>query len=241
MSTTCKSASFAPKCEESPRPAVANAPMDRPTASPARRGPTPNASGPTSPREPLLAAAQAGDRAALDELLASQRARSLASALRVLHNRDDAEDAVQDAFVKVWRQLPRFEGRSSFATWVHRIVINASLDVRRRCATRAESVEWTDQQRDPQAASHGPEPAGGRTPESELGDREVASLVRLAVAELPAAHRRTVELHELEDCSCQETATILRCPVGTVLSRLHYARARLADRLRPEVLEPLAA
>ncbi len=210
-------------------------------ASPAGGRSARSASGPTGPREPLLVAAQAGDRAALGELLASQRPRAMASALRVLHNRDDAEDAVQDAFVKVWRQLPRFEGRSSFATWVHRIVINASLDLKRRCATRAESVDWTDQQRDEQAASHGVEPAGGRTPESELGAREVASLVRLAVAELPQAHRRTVELHELEDCSCQETAAVLGCPVGTVLSRLHYARARLADRLRPELVEPLAA
>ena len=82
----------------------------------------------------------------------------------------------------------------------------------------------------------GAEPAGEQTPESELGDREVGSLVRLAVAELPLEHRQAVELHELEDCSCQEIAAILRCPVGTIMSRLYYARARLAETLRPELL-----
>jgi RNA polymerase sigma-70 factor (ECF subfamily) len=188
----------------------------------------------------LLAAAQAGDRAACDELLGAQRPRAIASALRVLHNQDDAEDAVQDAFVKIWRRLPDFEGRSSFATWVHRIVVNASLDLMRRRATRAEFVEWTEEQHK-QAESPSAELAGEQTPESELGDREVASLVRVAVAELPLAHRQVVELGELEDCSCREIAARLRCPVGTVLSRLHYARARLADALRPELLEELAA
>jgi RNA polymerase sigma-70 factor (ECF subfamily) len=188
----------------------------------------------------LLAAAQAGNRAAFDELLAGQRSRAIASALRVLHNHDDAEDAVQDAFVKIWRQLPRFEGRSSFATWVHRIVVNASLDLMRRCAARAEFAERTEQRYD-RVESFGAAPADEQTPESELGDREVGSLVRLAIAELPLEHRQAVELHELEDCSCQETAALLRCPVGTIMSRLYYARARLAETLRPELLEDLAA
>ncbi len=240
MSTACKSNSFNPRCEESPRPEVANAPTGRPTVTSARKRPARDTSGPSGPGESLLAAAQAGDRAALDELLAGQRSRAIAAALRVLHNPDDAEDAVQDAFVKIWRQLPRFEGRSSFATWVHRIVVNASLDLMRRCAVRAEFVEWTAQRQD-HAESPGGEPAGKQTPESELRSHEVGSLVRLAVAELPLAHRQAVELHELDDCSCQEIAALLGCPVGTIMSRLHYARARLADALPPELLEDLAA
>jgi len=195
---------------------------------------------PAGPRDSLLAAAQAGDRAAFDELLAGQRPRAIASALRVLHNPDDAEDAVQNAFVKIWLQLPGFEGRSSFATWVHRIVVNASLDLMRRCATRAECAERNEPQHN-QAESPADELAVAQTPESELGDREVESLVRLAIAELPLAHRRVVELRELEDCSYQEMAAIIRCPVGTVMSRLHYARGRLADALRPQLLEDLAA
>jgi RNA polymerase sigma-70 factor (ECF subfamily) len=195
---------------------------------------------PVGSREGLLAAAQAGDRAAFDELLAGQRSHALASALRVLHNPDDAEDAVQDAFVKIWYQLARFEGRSSFATWVHRIVVNASLDLLRKSAARPQLLERTEQQHD-LAESSGTERACEQNPESELGRCEIARMVRLAVAELSPAHRQAVELHELEDCPCQEIAALAGCPVGTIMSRLHDARARLADALPAELLADLAA
>lgn len=240
MSTACKFDSPNPRCEESPRSNVANAPR---RGSPASPGPVRSPRDGTMPvglREGLLAAAQAGDRAAFDELLAGQRSHALTSALRVLHNPDDAEDAVQDAFVKIWHQLSRFEGRSSFATWVHRIVVNASLDLLRKSAARPQLLERTDQQHD-LAESLGTEGACEQNPESELGRREIGRLVRLAVAGLSPAHRRAVELHELEDCPCQEIAALAGCPVGTIMSRLYDARARLADALHAELLEDLAA
>jgi RNA polymerase sigma-70 factor, ECF subfamily len=187
----------------------------------------------------LLAAAKAGDTAALDKLLAAQRPRAMAAALRVLHNPDDAEDAVQDAFLKIWRSLPTFEGRSSFSTWVHRIVTNASLDLMRKSAARAETVERVDQTDD--AAVTAVEPANIETPESELGDREIEKLVRLAVAALPEAHRQAVVLREFEDCSYQEMAEIIACPIGTVMSRLHHARNKLASDLRAPLGQALAA
>jgi RNA polymerase sigma-70 factor (ECF subfamily) len=159
----------------------------------------------------------------------------MAAALRVLHNPDDAEDAVQDAFLKIWRSLDSFEGRSSFSTWVHRIVTNAALDLMRKSAARAETVERPNQKDEPAVTAI--EAANDVTPESDLGDREIEKLVRLAVAELPAAHRQAIELREFEDCSYQEMAEIISCPIGTVMSRLHHARNRLADELRA----PLAA
>ena len=240
MSTACKSDSFNHECEESPRPEVANAPTGGRMVRPGRKRSARDGSRPAGPQERLLAAAQAGDRTAFDELLAGQRSRAMAAALRVLHNQDDAEDAVQDAFVKIWRRLPGFEGRSSFSTWAHRIVVNASLDVMRRSAARTGFVEWAEQQPN-EAENPGAEPAGEQTPESELSEREVESLVRLAIAKLPLAHRQVVELRELEDCSYQDMAAIIRCPVGTIMSRLHYARARLADELCTQLLEDLAA
>jgi len=177
----------------------------------------------------LVERAKAGEGAAFDELLVAMRPRALAAALRVLHNRDDAEDAVQDAFLKVWRCLPAFEGRSSFSTWIHRIVTNSSLDLLRKNGSRAETVERTDSQEF--AATDG-EPSIDQTPESELCGYEIQMLVRAAVATLPAAHRQAVELREFEDCSYQEMAEIIECPVGTVMSRLHHARHKLADELR---------
>jgi RNA polymerase sigma-70 factor (ECF subfamily) len=187
----------------------------------------------------LLEAAKAGDRASLDCLLARERPRALAAALRVLHHRDDAEDAVQEAFVKIWRALPAFEGRSSFSTWVHRIVTNASLDLMRKSVARAETVERPECSVQDQGAVL--ELALAVTPESVLADREVERLVDQAVAALPAAHRQAVELREFEDHSYQEIADSIACPIGTVMSRLHHARGRLARALRPSLAEALAA
>src|SRR3954453_11839874 len=87
----------------------------------------------------LLAKAKAGDHQAFAALVSDARPRALAVALKVLRNPDDAEDAVQDAFLKVWRYLGRFEGRSSFSPWIHRIVMNASLDLLRRQSCRPET------------------------------------------------------------------------------------------------------
>jgi RNA polymerase sigma-70 factor (ECF subfamily) len=182
----------------------------------------------------LVERAKAGDCAALEELLLAMRPRALAAALKVLHNRDDAEDAVQDAFLKVWRCLAAFEGRSSFSTWIHRIVTNSSLDLLRKNSSRSETVERTDGQ---EAVATDGEPSNEQTPESELCGYEIQMLVRAAVATLPAAHRQAVELREFEDCSYQEMAEIIQCPVGTVMSRLHHARHKLADELRAPLEE----
>ena len=90
---------------------------------------------PTPPNDDfgeLIAAAQSGKTDALERLLAGARPRLLALAMRVLGDVDEAEDAVQDAMIKVWRHLDRFEGRAAFTTWLHRIAVNAALDRRRR-------------------------------------------------------------------------------------------------------------
>jgi len=175
----------------------------------------------------LLSQAVAGDAQALESLLALLRPRAIATALRILRNRDDAEDAVQDAFVKIWRCLPRFEGRSSLSTWVHRIVTNASVDLVRRSGNRWEHVEGAEEQ-----AASTAEYVHNRTPEDAASEVEVQALVRTAIAALPAPHRQAIELRELEDYSYLEISEIARCPLGTVMSRLHHARNRLASDLR---------
>jgi len=238
MLTSRKVGSFERESAEVPHTRVANALTGFEGAehgSPIRTQGVIEAPDTNEPMADLLSAAKAGDRAALERLLASQRPRAMAAALRVLHSQDDAEDAVQDAFLKIWRSLDSFEGRSSFSTWVHRIVTNAALDLMRKSAARAETVERPNPKDD--AAVTSIEPANDRTPESELGDREIEKLVRVAVAALPAAHRQAVELREFEDCSYQEMAELIQCPIGTVMSRLHHARSKLADELRA----PLAA
>ena len=177
----------------------------------------------------LAERAQAGDGEALGSLLQQVRPRALAIALKVLRNRDDAEDAVQDAMLKVWRNLDRFEGRASFTTWIHRIVMNASLDLLRKRSCRTEGMAADEREED---SAPRVELSHDQTPERELGTAQVQLLVRAAVARLAPVQRQAITLREYEDCAYDEIAEIAACPIGTVMSRLHHARQRVADDLR---------
>jgi RNA polymerase sigma-70 factor (ECF subfamily) len=171
-------------------------------------------------------------------LLSEARPRALVVAMKVLHDPDDAEDAVQEAFLKAWRSLSRFEGRSAFSTWIHRIVMNCSLDMLRRRACRPSAYAAGE---DEDGERRRPEPATTETPERELVRNEARQLVHGALAELSPAHRQTVTLREIEEHSYEEIAQIAACPIGTVMSRLHHARRRLAEELKAVVEPELAA
>jgi RNA polymerase sigma-70 factor (ECF subfamily) len=184
----------------------------------------------------LVRRARRGDQGALDQLLRDARPRAMSVALKMLRNPDDADDAVQDAFLKVWKNLGRFEGRASFSTWVHRIVMNACLDLRRRQACRPGGAD---------DASGGDERAedvvSPETPERALGRAEVGALVQDALATLSPVHRQALTLRELEDHSYEEIAEAAACPIGTVMSRLHHARKKLADELHACLLSEAPA
>jgi RNA polymerase sigma-70 factor (ECF subfamily) len=202
------------------------------------------AEAPTAPEDELDSLARKakdGDRTAFETLLAAVRPRAMATAMKILRNGDDAEDAVQEAFVKIWRSFRRFEGRSAFSTWVHRIVMNASLDLLRRSGARYEAHPKAQPQTHDQAEiAQQIEPTNDRTPETELSELETQMLVRTAIARLPLLHRQAVELRELEDYSYQEMADIIHCPIGTVMSRLHHARHRLAEDLSQPFADRMA-
>lgn len=173
----------------------------------------------------LLDRACRGERRALDELLVANRPRAMALALKVLRNVDDAEDAVQDAFIKVWRYLGRFERRSSFTTWLHRIVMNACLDLLRRQASRPVGVEEPadDTATDPR------EGVVELTPEAVALSTETTALVHRALDQLSPVHRSALALRELQENTYDEIARACACPVGTVMSRLHHARRRFVE------------
>jgi len=179
----------------------------------------------TAATQPETVAAEQDD---VQALLRGMRPRLFAVALRFAKNPDDAEDIVQEALLRIWRNLDRFEGRAALSTWSHRITVNASLDSLRRQHTRMDRlVESQDEEGTAQAAEMQVE----ATPESLLGTAEVGSLVRQAIATLSPTHREVLEMRELEDSSYDEIAARARCPVGTVMSRLHHARRRLAGAL----------
>jgi RNA polymerase sigma-70 factor (ECF subfamily) len=197
------------------------------TSSPAKDAPG------RAPSIDAIRRAQAGDRVALEAILASVRPRVVAVALRMVRDADEAEDVVQEALTKVWKNLGRYEARSAFSTWLHRIVVNTALDHLR---ARRTGVVVSGSQRRPSEDAAGLEaPRAERveatTPEDRLAEAELGQAVRSAMDGLSAAHRQVLAWRELEGESYQDIARLARCPVGTVMSRLHHARQRLAETL----------
>jgi RNA polymerase sigma-70 factor (ECF subfamily) len=174
----------------------------------------------------LVAAAQNGKREAVERLLAAARPKLMALAMRVLGDADDAEDAVQEAMVKVWRNLGRFEGRAQFTTWLHRIAINAALDrLRRRGAVHIAPGAPDDHRH------HASDLAPPETPERICARAETAVVVKQAMSRLSEAHGEALRLCDLEGESYATIASVADCPLGTVMSRLFHARRKLARAL----------
>src|SRR5262249_1693324 len=142
-------------------------------------------------------------------------------AFRLLGNEADALDAVQNAFVKVFTHLDGFEGRSSFKTWLLRVVSNASLDLGRRRGRREERRDEFSIELEPEA------PAADEEPGRELERADLRRLLDHALQQLPDAQRRTFVLHVDGGLSYREVAGVLDISIGKVMSRLFYARQKL--------------
>jgi RNA polymerase sigma-70 factor (ECF subfamily) len=177
--------------------------------------------------ERLLGRYTAGDRAALDELFRRYRQPAYRVAYRLLGNEPDALDAVQEGFVKALTHLPSFQGRSSFKTWLLRVVSNAALDLgRQRGRREAQSLE--------SAAAEGAESPRLLTADECGRGLERADMRRAldrALAKLPEAQRQTFVLHADAGLSYREVAEVLGISLGTVMSRLYYARQKLRAHL----------
>jgi RNA polymerase sigma-70 factor (ECF subfamily) len=186
--------------------------------------------GPQPSDEQLLSDCRAGKASALDTLFQRYRHVAYRVAFRLLGNEADALDAVQDGFVKVLLHLERFEGRSSFKTWLLRVVSNASPDFGRQ-RRRREQLSKDELQVDAERESVQDEDSPCR----EIECRETRGLLNQALLELPEAQRRTFVLHVDGELSYREIAAVLRISVGTVMSRLFYARRKLRALLSERV------
>jgi len=172
-----------------------------------------------------------GEPEAFRWIVERYQGRAYRLALRVLRDEEAARDAVQDAFVKAYSALGRFEGRSSFFTWLYRLVMNQCLDARRRDKSAREvafeeggGVELTPEASLPPV----PEVDGvSFAPAATLMRKELLAHLARAIEQLPPAARETLLLREVEGLSYAEIATALSIPKGTVMSRLHYARKQL--------------
>jgi len=181
------------------------------------------------PDEQLLARWIRGEREALEELFQRYRSVAYRVAHRLLGNEADALDAVQDGFVKALTHLRGFQGRSTFKTWLLRVVSNASLDLGRQRGRR-EALSM-DGLAAPERESM--EPSVGAFPGVGLERQELRKQLHAALAKLPEAQRRTFVLHAEAELSYREIADVLGISIGTVMSRLYYARQKLRAYLNP--------
>jgi len=181
----------------------------------------------------LVTAAQSGDRGALDQLLRRHYDRVHSVCRRVTGSASDADDACQEALIKIVRNLPRFDGRSSFGTWAYRIATNASLDELRK-RQRRPSLRVLDDGVADRDANLVDRAATGRF------DRVDDQLeIDTALEGLSEDFRVVVVLRDVVDLDYQEIADLLDIPLGTVKSRIARARSQLAETLRLDLLPPL--
>jgi RNA polymerase sigma-70 factor, ECF subfamily len=175
----------------------------------------------------LVRAAQKGDMAAFEELVARHRDKIYARAFSMMRSEEDAVDLSQEAWVKGWQRLKQFQGDSSFVTWMTRIVINLCLDLlRKQKRHRAESIELLEEE------AGGVErqmPVVTVNPTEGLERSELRQRIDKALAQLSYEHRTVLILHEFEELEYKEIAKRMQCSIGTVMSRLFYARRKMAN------------
>jgi RNA polymerase sigma-70 factor (ECF subfamily) len=187
----------------------------------------PGESGPAAEDEKLLVRkARQGELGAYDELVRRYQERVYATVYHMTSNHEDASDLTQDAFIKAYQALKSFKGGSSFYTWVYRIAVNKTINFLKQRKNKAQmSLNDLDLQ-----VEHNPDLVSlisEKTPRREAGLAELQENLNAAMQRLSESHRLVVTLHDVQGLPHEEIAEIMDCNVGTVRSRLFYARQQL--------------
>jgi RNA polymerase sigma-70 factor (ECF subfamily) len=181
----------------------------------------------------LVKRCQAGQADAFDELVVRYRARIFGMIYSMVHSEQDAWDLAQDSFVKAWKSIKRFRGQSSFYTWIYRIVMNVTIDWLRKKQVKGAGAEFDDsiqlKEIDP-ASKTVPKPDA--LPYENVQRSEIRTQIDQAISQLTPEHRAVILMKEIEDMQYHEIAEALGCSIGTVMSRLFYARKKLQSLLK---------
>src|SRR6476469_10145518 len=185
------------------------------------------------PELDLVRQAQAGDTEAFDRLVSRSRTRIFGMIYNMVNNEQDAWDLAQYSFLKAWKSIARFRGQSSFYTWIYRIVMNVTIDSLRKKQVRGGGAEFDDaiqlKEIDPASRTV---PHADALPHERMEHNEIRSRIDAAIAQLSPEHRAVILMKEIEDMQYHEIAESLGCSIGTVMSRLFYARKKLQNLLR---------
>lgn len=180
-----------------------------------------------------------GDRSAFQELFEAYHKRIQLLAYEILKSREDAEDVVQEAFVKVYLALPKYRGQAAFYTWLFRIVYNMCIDYKRRLSRRGgEQLELMEDSLNSSEVSSSYEGVVGSTqlpdPLTRMEHQQELARVQRALGRLSDEHRAVITLREIDGLSYDEIADVVGVSRGTVMSRLFYARKALDAALSPK-------
>ena len=183
------------------------------------------------PDEALVTRCQKGDTDAFDLLVTRYRGRVYAMIYNMVKSEADAWDLSQEAFIKAWKALPKFEARSSFYTWLYRIAHNVTYDWMRKRKVQAEGEfdETVQQSVDPKAKTV---PFKEARPDDKLQHQELRESIEQAIEKLSPEHRAVILLKEIDGRQYNEIAEIVGISIGTVMSRLFYARKKLQSLLK---------
>jgi RNA polymerase sigma-70 factor (ECF subfamily) len=203
--------------------------MAEPASRKAPKGTSaPAGASPTVPTEELVLVKRArqGDLGAYDELVRRYQERIYATIYHMTSNHEDANDLAQEAFIKAYHALKTFKGGSSFYTWVYRIAVNKTINYLKQRKNKAQlSLDDIDFN-----AEHDPDLVAlisEKTPRREVNLSELQEKLNAAMQKLSEPHRLVVTLHDVQGLSHEEIAKIMDCNIGTVRSRLFYARQQL--------------
>lgn len=180
----------------------------------------------------LVRRCQKGDALAFEQLVIKYRSKVFSMIYGMVQNEQDAWDLAQEGFIKAWRSIHRFKGQASFYTWLYRIVTNVAIDSLRRKGFK-KTAEFDDH-----IAASEVEP-GSKTlptpdplPHHGLEREEIRQRIEQAISKLSPEHRAVIVMKEIEELQYNEIAEALGCSIGTVMSRLFYARKKLQTLLK---------
>lgn len=193
----------------------------------------------TDPDAELVSRSRQGDKSAFAKLVNSYYEMVYVVCYGVLQNREAARDTTQEVFLKVFREIERFKGDSKFKTWLYRIAMNASIDVTRRRRPQV-SLDATDVSDEEDQAPVIIEETGPG-PRESASKAELKTLMAKAVEQLSPEHRAILVLREWQGLTYEEIAEALDLELGTVMSRIHYARKKLGEVLRRMGINPREA
>jgi RNA polymerase sigma-70 factor, ECF subfamily len=181
----------------------------------------------------LIAKAQAGDKAAFRLLVERHQRRAFSIALALVRDENDANELVQDAFLRVFKSLGSFQGGSSFFTWLYRIITNLSIDLHRKPGRQTVDIDDSRLELDESKQSDFPLMAriDGADPSELVRRREIGARLQAALDALPSYHRAVIVMREVDGLSYEEMAEAMDVSKGTIMSRLFHARQKLQKAL----------